>query len=235
MLPYCSIVSRPYRNNCYITCSKRHANTTPPRPHRCMHIHHIQILILGLMFICNPVTQPMDSSSCLTGILVVCVSRYFWSVLIALGTALLKICSLGEEEKVKTVLKSWIAFSLSVVAPRTPPRAPPPLEFTDVPLSKNYASVASISTNLSLNRLTFCTPEDCLRLNSFANFQAWLVQLFLRIRWGEEKYLCCLAQNQTFPCFPRMKHSFGTQTWVQRAEICTGPVTWGKDRIEVKD
>lgn len=76
-------------------------------------------------------------------------------MLTALGTALLKIRSLGEEEKVKTVLKSWIAFSLSVVAPRTPPQAPPPLEFTDIPLSKNYASVASISTKLSLNRLTY--------------------------------------------------------------------------------
>lgn len=72
----------------------------------------------------------------------------------------------------KTVLKSWIAFSLSVVAPRMPPQAPPPLEFTDAPLSKNYASVASISTNPSLFRLKFSMPEDCLRLNSFANFQA---------------------------------------------------------------
>lgn len=86
--------------------------------------------------------------------------------------ALLKTGSLGEEERVKTVLKSWITFSLSVVTPRTPPQAPPPLEFTDAPLSKYYASVASTSTNSSLFRLKFSMPEDCLRLNSFGNFQA---------------------------------------------------------------
>lgn len=68
--------------------------------------------------------------------------------------------------------RSWIAFSLSVVAPRTPPQAPPPLEFTDAPLPKNYASAAYISTNSSLFRLKFLMPEDCLRLNSFAKFQA---------------------------------------------------------------
>lgn len=174
----------------------------------------------------------MDSSPCLTGILVVCVSRYFWAVLTDLGTALLKKHSLGEEERLKTVFKSWIVFSLSVVAPTTPPQAPSLLEFTDAPPSKNYASVTSFSTNSSLFRLKFFMPENCLRLNSFANFQAELVQLFLRIRW-EEKYLCCSAQKQTFPRFPQIKHPFGTLRWVKRAEIRTDSLPWVKERIEV--
>lgn len=114
----------------------------------------------------------MDRKSCLTGILVVCLSRYFWATLTDLGMALLKTHRLGEEERVKAVLKSWIVFSLCVVAPRTPSQAPPPLEFTDAPLSNNHASVSSISTNSSLFRLKFSMPEDCLRLNSFCKLSS---------------------------------------------------------------
>lgn len=63
--------------------------------------------------------------------------------------------SLEEEGRAKTALRSWFVLSLHVVAPRTPPQAPPPLEFTDAPLAKNYASAASISTSSSLFSSSF--------------------------------------------------------------------------------
>lgn len=188
----------------------------------------------GLAFHLQSSYITMDSSSCLTGILAVCVSRYFWAVVTDLGMACSRHAAWGRRKEWRQCSRAGLHSPSVLWLPERLHEHHLLLNLlTHLYQRIQNASVASISTNSSLIRLKFSTPEDCLRLNSFANFQAWLVQLFLRIRWGEEKYRCCLAQKQTFPLFPQMKHSFGTLTQIQRAEICTGPVTWGKDRIEV--
>lgn len=144
-----------------------------------LHLHHT----------CNPVPQPMDNSSCPTDIVEVCVSRHFWVVLTELGMALLKTLKLGVECVWRQSSNSWIAFSLSIVAPPPPPQAPPPVESADTYPSQNYASVAPISAKSDLFGLKFTMPENCLKLNSFTNFQAWLVQLFLRISWEKNTHV----------------------------------------------
>lgn len=169
-----------------IPCMANKTPRTPPRLHWLKLIIYNELsvgLSLHLQDACNPVTQPLHNSthpndcSASANIVVVFKSHLCLRNLAQHRSKYTQVGKIRNQEGHMSPYRSILFyFSMAVSIPA--PQAPPSVEFADASPSQNYASVAPVSTKSSLFRLKSSTSEAYPGLYSFANSQAWLVQLF---------------------------------------------------------